>query len=311
MVLRLIAAAGATGSRRVLMSTDAHGRRGRRRAGPRPAAVGRGPRWPSVEFVELDALTGTADGHPLAGRRHARARGRGDRAARRRRHRAGGVGDERRRRRSCRCPPAPTTRSRRCGRRPSRAPRPGCSPPDGWPRRRHLPRQGAAGRGRAGRGDRARRRLRLDRGARRLEGAVAARHPARGLLRVRRAARHRPVEHRRAAAPDRSHRPRRRRRAARPAPHAPQTVLAPIAPGRGRADRDPRRRPAAGRGTPHGRGRARHRRRRRRARGRVLARHPRHRHARARRTPRARRARACSRQPHGSGCSSRRSRRSR
>ena len=68
------------------------------------------------------------------------------------------------------------------------------------------------------RGDRARRRLRLDRGPRRLEGAVAARHPARGLLRVRRTARHRPVEHRRAAAPDRSHRPRRRRRAARPAP---------------------------------------------------------------------------------------------
>ena len=51
--------------------------------------------------------------------------------------------------------------------------------------------------------------------------------------------------------------------------HAPQTVLAPIAPGRGRADRDPRRRAAAGGGTPHGRGRARHRRRRRRARGRV------------------------------------------
>ena len=148
-------------------------------------------------------------------------------------------------------------------------------------RRRQLPGQGAPRRGRAGRGDRARRRLRLDRGPRRLEGAVAARHPARGLLRVRRAARHRPVEHRRAAAPGRPHRPRRRRRAARPAPARAADRARPDRPGRGRADRDPRRRPAAGAGQPHGRGRARHRRRRRRARGRVLARHPRHRHARA------------------------------
>ena len=59
MVLRLIAAAGATGVETVLMSTDAMGvaggvvrARDRRRSGA--------PRWPSVEFVELDALTGTA-----------------------------------------------------------------------------------------------------------------------------------------------------------------------------------------------------------------------------------------------------------
>ena len=59
MALRLIAAAGATGVETVLMSTDAMGvaggvvrARDRRRSG--------GPRWPSVEFVELDALTGTA-----------------------------------------------------------------------------------------------------------------------------------------------------------------------------------------------------------------------------------------------------------
>ena len=60
MVLRLIAAAGATGVETVLMSTDAMGvaggvvrARDRRRSGA--------PRWPSVEFVELDALTGTAE----------------------------------------------------------------------------------------------------------------------------------------------------------------------------------------------------------------------------------------------------------
>jgi predicted polyphosphate/ATP-dependent NAD kinase len=59
MALRLIAAAGATGVETVLMSTDGMGvaggvvrARDRRRAGA--------PRWPSVEFVELDALTGTA-----------------------------------------------------------------------------------------------------------------------------------------------------------------------------------------------------------------------------------------------------------
>jgi len=59
MVLRLIAAAGATGVETVLMSTDGMGvaggvvrARDRRRAGA--------ARWPSVEFVELDALTGTA-----------------------------------------------------------------------------------------------------------------------------------------------------------------------------------------------------------------------------------------------------------
>lgn len=59
MALRLIAAAGATGVDTVLMSTDGMGvaggvvrARDRRRVGA--------PRWPSVEFVELDAITGTA-----------------------------------------------------------------------------------------------------------------------------------------------------------------------------------------------------------------------------------------------------------
>jgi predicted polyphosphate/ATP-dependent NAD kinase len=60
MALRLVAAAGATGVARVLMSTDgmgvaagvvrAHDKR-------RPGAA----RWPELEFVELDAITGTAE----------------------------------------------------------------------------------------------------------------------------------------------------------------------------------------------------------------------------------------------------------
>lgn len=60
MVLRLIAACGATGVDRVLMSTDAMGvaggvlrSRDRRRSGE--------GRWPAVEFVELDAILGTAE----------------------------------------------------------------------------------------------------------------------------------------------------------------------------------------------------------------------------------------------------------
>ncbi len=59
MVVRLIAAAGAIGVETVLMSTDGMGvaggvvrARDRRRMG--------GPRWPSIEFMELDAITGTA-----------------------------------------------------------------------------------------------------------------------------------------------------------------------------------------------------------------------------------------------------------
>jgi predicted polyphosphate/ATP-dependent NAD kinase len=60
MVLRLIVAAGATGVDRVLMSTDAMGvsagvlrARDKRRTGA--------GRWPELEFVELDAITGTAE----------------------------------------------------------------------------------------------------------------------------------------------------------------------------------------------------------------------------------------------------------
>ena len=265
------------------MSTDAMGvaggvvrARDRRRAG--------GPRWPSVEFVELDALTGTAaDTRSLVAAM--RMRGAGVIVApRRRRHRAGGVGDERRRR-----PAAAVHRHQQRvprdvggdgrghrGRAPGHRAGPRGTPPT-------APR--CCGSRRAGRGDRARRRLRLDRGPRRLEGTVAARHPARGLLRVRRTARHRAVQHRRAAAPHRSHRPRRRRRAVGPRPARAVDRARPDRAGCRRADRDPRRRTAAGGGDEHGRGRARHRRRRRRARDRVLARHPRHRHARARRTP--------------------------
>jgi predicted polyphosphate/ATP-dependent NAD kinase len=59
MVLRLLAAAGATGVERVLMSTDAMGvaggvlrARDKRRAGS--------GRWPMLEFVELAAITATA-----------------------------------------------------------------------------------------------------------------------------------------------------------------------------------------------------------------------------------------------------------
>ena len=59
MALRLLAAAGATGVETVLMSTDTMGVAGgvvraaeRRRAGA--------PRWPSLRFVEIDAITGTA-----------------------------------------------------------------------------------------------------------------------------------------------------------------------------------------------------------------------------------------------------------
>lgn len=60
MVLRLIAAAGATGVDRVLVSTDAMGVAGGvlRARDRRHAGEGR---WPSVEFVELPAIRGDAD----------------------------------------------------------------------------------------------------------------------------------------------------------------------------------------------------------------------------------------------------------
>jgi predicted polyphosphate/ATP-dependent NAD kinase len=60
MVLRLVAAAGATGVDRVLVSTDAMGVAGgvhRAHSKRRPG----GGRWPALEFVELDAIRGTAD----------------------------------------------------------------------------------------------------------------------------------------------------------------------------------------------------------------------------------------------------------
>ena len=77
-------------------------------------------RLPALEFVELDALTGTAD-DTRALVRAMRTRAAVIVTARRRRHRP-----RRRRRRAatsrcCRCRPAPTTPSRRCGRRRSPA----------------------------------------------------------------------------------------------------------------------------------------------------------------------------------------------
>lgn len=60
MALRLVAAAGATGVARVLMSTDAMGVAGGvlRARDKRRQSAGR---WPELEFVELDAITGTAE----------------------------------------------------------------------------------------------------------------------------------------------------------------------------------------------------------------------------------------------------------
>lgn len=60
MVLRLLGAAGATGVDRVLMSTDAMGVAGGvlRARDKRRSGAGR---WPDVEFVELGAISGTAD----------------------------------------------------------------------------------------------------------------------------------------------------------------------------------------------------------------------------------------------------------
>jgi predicted polyphosphate/ATP-dependent NAD kinase len=60
MALRLVAAAGATGVDRVLMSTDAMGVAAgvvRARDKRRPGAA----RWPELEFVELGAISGTAE----------------------------------------------------------------------------------------------------------------------------------------------------------------------------------------------------------------------------------------------------------
>jgi predicted polyphosphate/ATP-dependent NAD kinase len=60
MVLRLLAAAGAAGVERALLSTDGMGVAGgvARALAKRRASEGR---LPELEFVELDALTGTAD----------------------------------------------------------------------------------------------------------------------------------------------------------------------------------------------------------------------------------------------------------
>jgi predicted polyphosphate/ATP-dependent NAD kinase len=60
MVLRLVAAAGATGVERVLVSTDAMGvAAGVLRALDKRRRVA--GRWPELEFVELGTITGTAD----------------------------------------------------------------------------------------------------------------------------------------------------------------------------------------------------------------------------------------------------------
>src|SRR5262245_21459738 len=61
MILRLIAAAGALGVGRVLVSTDTFGiSAGVLRASRRAGAEHDQP-WPALEFVALDALTGTAE----------------------------------------------------------------------------------------------------------------------------------------------------------------------------------------------------------------------------------------------------------
>jgi predicted polyphosphate/ATP-dependent NAD kinase len=73
MVVRLVAAAGATGAERVLISTDAMGVAGGvlRARDKRRASAGR---WPELEFVALDPITGTAaDTRRLV--RHMRERG--------------------------------------------------------------------------------------------------------------------------------------------------------------------------------------------------------------------------------------------
>ena len=59
MVLRLIAAAGAAGVDTVLMSTDTMGVAGGVLRAQRKRRAGAG-RWPEVEFVGLEAVTGTA-----------------------------------------------------------------------------------------------------------------------------------------------------------------------------------------------------------------------------------------------------------
>ena len=237
MVLRLLAAAGAAGVERALVSTDGMGVAGgvARGLAKRRASAGRLPA-PRVRRA------GGAHRHR---RRHPGARP-GDARPRRGvivtlggdgtvRAAAATAGTSR----CCPCRPAPTTPSPRCGRRPSPAPRPACSPPGGsTPTRSPTARRCCtSGAGRRARG-RAGRRVRLHRHARRRQGAVAARDPARALLRLRRAARDRPVQHRRPAAPggaDRS--PRRRRHPRRSRDRGPDGVR----PGRAR-----RRRPDRG-----------------------------------------------------------------
>jgi predicted polyphosphate/ATP-dependent NAD kinase len=60
MVLRLIAAAGATGVERVLMSTDGMGVAGGVLRAQHKRRAGAG-RWPELDFVQLGAITGTAE----------------------------------------------------------------------------------------------------------------------------------------------------------------------------------------------------------------------------------------------------------
>jgi predicted polyphosphate/ATP-dependent NAD kinase len=127
MILRLLAAAGAAGVERVLVSTDGMGVAGgvaRAHAKRRASDA----RRPDLEFVELGALSGTAD-DTRALVTAMRARGArvivvlgGDDTVRAAAATSGAT-------RCCRCPPAPTTPFPRCGRPPSPAPRPPCSPP--------------------------------------------------------------------------------------------------------------------------------------------------------------------------------------
>ena len=204
MVLRLLAAAGAAGVERALLSTDGMGVAGgvARALAKRRASEGR---LPELEFVELDALTGTADDtRALVGAM--RARGAAVIVA------LGGDGTVRAAAATCGDVPLlplstgtnnafpemweATVAGTAAGPARHRARR---------RRRRRRTASRCCTSTRAARArDRAGRRLRLHRHPRRLEGAVAARDPARALLHLRRAARDRPVQHRRAAAPGRA-----------------------------------------------------------------------------------------------------------
>ena len=210
MVLRLLAAAGAAGVERALVSTDGMGVAGgvARALAKRRASDGR---LPALEFVELEVLSGTADDtHALV--RAMRAAGAavivvlgGDGTARAAAADSGDV---------ALLPLSTGTNN---------------AFPEMWEATVAGTAAALLATGRVPAGEVTHRCKALhvrageaheialvdvcvyDRRARRREGAVAARHAARAVLHLRRAARDRPVEHRGAAAPGGPHRLARRR----------------------------------------------------------------------------------------------------